>query len=110
MNACHAGTPSGGSDGSWIQAQSADGAGITPSGITPTDTLYANDPWRSQVQQLPVPAGQPSSFAPMGRATTPFGTPQSTLSTNSLQARLQSIRADPQLYQALQATSPFASP
>eukprot|EP00959_Pyramimonas_sp_CCMP1952_P246688 5155892-Pyramimonas_sp.AAC.1 len=67
-----------------MQAQSADATGITPSGITPTDTLYADDPWRAQVQQLPVPAG--------------------------LQARLQSIRMDPQLYQALQATSPFASP
>eukprot|EP00959_Pyramimonas_sp_CCMP1952_P262753 5494165-Pyramimonas_sp.AAC.1 len=71
-----AGTPAGGSDGSWIQAQSADVTGMTSSGITPTDTLCANDPWRSQVQQLPVPAGQPASFAPLGRATTPFGTPQ----------------------------------
>eukprot|EP00959_Pyramimonas_sp_CCMP1952_P114453 2393097-Pyramimonas_sp.AAC.1 len=46
----------------------------------------------------------------MSRATTPFGTPQSAGSTNSLQARPQSSRMDPQLYQALQATSPFASP
>eukprot|EP00959_Pyramimonas_sp_CCMP1952_P122105 2552474-Pyramimonas_sp.AAC.1 len=110
MNAYHAGTPAGGSDGSWVQAQSADVTGITPSGTTSTDALCANDPWRAQVQQLPVPAGQPASFALMSRATAPFGTPQSTGSTNSLQARFQSIRADPQLYQALQATSPFASP
>eukprot|EP00959_Pyramimonas_sp_CCMP1952_P454613 9470176-Pyramimonas_sp.AAC.1 len=46
----------------------------------------------------------------MSRATTPFGAPQSAGSTNRLQARLQSVRMDPQLYQALQATSPFASP
>eukprot|EP00959_Pyramimonas_sp_CCMP1952_P402913 8443057-Pyramimonas_sp.AAC.1 len=46
----------------------------------------------------------------MSRATTPFGTPQSAGITNSLQARPQSIRKDPQLYQAPQATSPFASP
>eukprot|EP00959_Pyramimonas_sp_CCMP1952_P132829 2776866-Pyramimonas_sp.AAC.1 len=32
------------------------------------------------------------------------------LGANSLQARLQSIRMDPQLYQAGQATSLFASP
>eukprot|EP00959_Pyramimonas_sp_CCMP1952_P238695 4987931-Pyramimonas_sp.AAC.1 len=38
--------------------------------------LYANDPWRVQPQQLPVPAGQPASFAPMTRAATPFGAPQ----------------------------------
>eukprot|EP00959_Pyramimonas_sp_CCMP1952_P361643 7573930-Pyramimonas_sp.AAC.1 len=63
--------------------------GITPSGITPTGTLYTNDPWRAQVQQLPVPAGQPALFAPMRRAATPSGTPQSAGSTNSLQARLQ---------------------
>eukprot|EP00959_Pyramimonas_sp_CCMP1952_P271757 5682299-Pyramimonas_sp.AAC.1 len=46
----------------------------------------------------------------MSRATTPFGTPQSAGSTNSLQPRPQSIRTDPQFYQALQATSPLASP
>eukprot|EP00959_Pyramimonas_sp_CCMP1952_P147174 3080291-Pyramimonas_sp.AAC.1 len=46
----------------------------------------------------------------MRRATTPFGTPHSDGIANSLQARLQSFRADPQLYQALQATSPSASP
>eukprot|EP00959_Pyramimonas_sp_CCMP1952_P122843 2567953-Pyramimonas_sp.AAC.1 len=46
----------------------------------------------------------------MSRATTPFGTPQGAGNTNSLQARFQSIRTDPQLYQALHATSPFASP
>eukprot|EP00959_Pyramimonas_sp_CCMP1952_P369792 7745239-Pyramimonas_sp.AAC.1 len=40
----------------------------------------------------------------------PFGTPQSAGSTNSLQACFQSMRMDRQLYQALQATSPFASP
>eukprot|EP00959_Pyramimonas_sp_CCMP1952_P354755 7430980-Pyramimonas_sp.AAC.1 len=56
MDACHAVAPAGGSDGSWIQAQSADVTGITPSGNTPSDTLYANDPWRDHVQQLPVPA------------------------------------------------------
>eukprot|EP00959_Pyramimonas_sp_CCMP1952_P287103 6004021-Pyramimonas_sp.AAC.1 len=60
MNAYQAGAPAGGSDGSWIHAWSADVTGITPSGITPTGTLYANDPWRAQVQQLPVPAGQPA--------------------------------------------------
>eukprot|EP00959_Pyramimonas_sp_CCMP1952_P237916 4971675-Pyramimonas_sp.AAC.1 len=60
MNARQTGAPAGGSDGSWMQAQSADVTGITPSGLTPTDTLYANDPWRAQVQQLPVPAGQPA--------------------------------------------------
>eukprot|EP00959_Pyramimonas_sp_CCMP1952_P441544 9243850-Pyramimonas_sp.AAC.1 len=48
MNACHAGTPAGGSDGSWMQAESADVTGITPGGTTPTDTLYADDPWRAQ--------------------------------------------------------------
>eukprot|EP00959_Pyramimonas_sp_CCMP1952_P165320 3455854-Pyramimonas_sp.AAC.1 len=72
MDAHHAGAPTGGSDGSWIQAQSADVTGITPSGITPSDTSYANDPWRAHVQQLPVPVGQPASFALMSRATTPF--------------------------------------
>eukprot|EP00959_Pyramimonas_sp_CCMP1952_P253640 5299238-Pyramimonas_sp.AAC.1 len=46
----------------------------------------------------------------MSRATTPFGTPQSAGSNSSLQARLQIIRMDLQLYQALQATSPYASP
>eukprot|EP00959_Pyramimonas_sp_CCMP1952_P423169 8864293-Pyramimonas_sp.AAC.1 len=70
---CRARTPAGGSDGSWMQAQSADVTGITSSGITPTDTLCANDPWRAQVQQLQAPAGQPASFAPMSRATTLFG-------------------------------------
>eukprot|EP00959_Pyramimonas_sp_CCMP1952_P322577 6750142-Pyramimonas_sp.AAC.1 len=63
MSACQAGAPAGGSDGSWIQAQSAGVTGITPSGITPADTLYADDPWRARVQQLPVTAGQPASFA-----------------------------------------------
>eukprot|EP00959_Pyramimonas_sp_CCMP1952_P014079 297980-Pyramimonas_sp.AAC.1 len=43
-------------------------------------------------------ATQPASFAPMNRATTPFGTPQSAGSNNSLQARLQRIRMDPQLH------------
>eukprot|EP00959_Pyramimonas_sp_CCMP1952_P439043 9191328-Pyramimonas_sp.AAC.1 len=76
----------------------------------PQDGLYTNDPWRSQAQPMPVLAGQPASFAPMSRATTPFGTPQSAGSTNSQQAMLQGIRMDPQLCQALQATSPFASP
>eukprot|EP00959_Pyramimonas_sp_CCMP1952_P030105 631255-Pyramimonas_sp.AAC.1 len=33
---CQAGTPAGGSDGSWIQAQSADASGTTYNGITPT--------------------------------------------------------------------------
>eukprot|EP00959_Pyramimonas_sp_CCMP1952_P320983 6717532-Pyramimonas_sp.AAC.1 len=86
-----AGAPAGGSDGSWTQSQSADATGINSSGITPADMLCASDPWRAQVQQLQVPAGQPASFAPMSRATTPFGTPQSAGSTNSLQARLHSI-------------------
>eukprot|EP00959_Pyramimonas_sp_CCMP1952_P433816 9084405-Pyramimonas_sp.AAC.2 len=27
---------------------SADATGITPNRITPTDTFYANDPWRAQ--------------------------------------------------------------
>eukprot|EP00959_Pyramimonas_sp_CCMP1952_P163560 3419561-Pyramimonas_sp.AAC.1 len=83
---------------------------MTSSGITPADLLCASDPWRAQMQQLPVPAGQPASFAPMSRATTPFGTPQSAGITNSVQARHQSIWMDPQPYQASQATSPFASP
>eukprot|EP00959_Pyramimonas_sp_CCMP1952_P387469 8120144-Pyramimonas_sp.AAC.1 len=72
-----AGTLAGGSDGSWIQAQSADLSGMTSNGITLNDGLHANDPWRAQAQPLPVLAGQPASFAPMSRATTPFGTPQS---------------------------------
>eukprot|EP00959_Pyramimonas_sp_CCMP1952_P192345 4021981-Pyramimonas_sp.AAC.1 len=59
--------PAGGSDGSWIQAQSADVTGMTSSGITPTGMLYTNDPWRAQTQQLPAPAGQPASSAPMSR-------------------------------------------
>eukprot|EP00959_Pyramimonas_sp_CCMP1952_P027102 569223-Pyramimonas_sp.AAC.1 len=46
----------------------------------------------------------------MSRAATPCGTPQSTGSTSSLQARLQSTRMYSQLYQALQPTSPFAAP
>eukprot|EP00959_Pyramimonas_sp_CCMP1952_P199652 4176238-Pyramimonas_sp.AAC.1 len=53
-------TLAGGSDGSWIQAQSADVTGMTSSGITPNDMLYASDPWRAQTQHLPVPAGQPA--------------------------------------------------
>eukprot|EP00959_Pyramimonas_sp_CCMP1952_P058540 1222461-Pyramimonas_sp.AAC.1 len=75
--AYRAGAPAGGSDGSWIQAQNADVTGITASDIMPSDTLRVNDPWRAHAQQLPVLAGPPASFAPMGRATTPFGTPQS---------------------------------
>eukprot|EP00959_Pyramimonas_sp_CCMP1952_P327834 6863397-Pyramimonas_sp.AAC.1 len=62
-----AGAPAGGSDGSWIQAQSADVTGMTSSGIDPADMLCADDPLRAQVQQLPVPAGQPASFAPMSK-------------------------------------------
>eukprot|EP00959_Pyramimonas_sp_CCMP1952_P385182 8072639-Pyramimonas_sp.AAC.2 len=84
MDAYHAGAPAAGSNGSWIQAQTADVTGIASSGITPFDTSYVNDPWRAHVEQLPVPAGQPASFAPMSRATTPFGTPQSSGSNNSL--------------------------
>eukprot|EP00959_Pyramimonas_sp_CCMP1952_P132966 2779945-Pyramimonas_sp.AAC.1 len=37
-----AGAPAGGSDGSWIQARSADVIGMTSSGITPTDALCAS--------------------------------------------------------------------
>eukprot|EP00959_Pyramimonas_sp_CCMP1952_P291342 6094381-Pyramimonas_sp.AAC.1 len=110
MGAYHGGAPAGGSDGSWIQAQSADVTGFALSGITSSDTLYVNVPWRAHVQQLPVPAGRPASFAFMSIATTPCGTPQCAGSNNLLQARLQSIRMDPQLYQSLQATSPCASP
>eukprot|EP00959_Pyramimonas_sp_CCMP1952_P351401 7362644-Pyramimonas_sp.AAC.1 len=99
-----AGAPAGGSDGSWIQAESADVSGMTSNGIAPADGLFANDPWRAQTQQLPAPARQPASFAPASRATTPFGTPRSAGSTNRLQARLQSMWMDPQLCQALQAT------
>eukprot|EP00959_Pyramimonas_sp_CCMP1952_P221933 4639912-Pyramimonas_sp.AAC.1 len=47
QNAYQAGTPAGGSDGSWIQAQNADVTGITSNGITPSDTLCVNDPWRA---------------------------------------------------------------
>eukprot|EP00959_Pyramimonas_sp_CCMP1952_P236202 4936564-Pyramimonas_sp.AAC.1 len=68
MDACHAGASGGGS----VQAQSADVAGITSSGFTPSDTLYVNDPWRVHVQQLPAPSGKLASFAPMSRAATPF--------------------------------------
>eukprot|EP00959_Pyramimonas_sp_CCMP1952_P055206 1154014-Pyramimonas_sp.AAC.1 len=82
------GTPAGGSDGSRIQAHAAGVTGMTPSGIIPADMLCTSDPWRARTQQLPVPAGQPASFAPTSRATTPFGAPQSAGSTNSLQARL----------------------
>eukprot|EP00959_Pyramimonas_sp_CCMP1952_P100104 2093406-Pyramimonas_sp.AAC.1 len=89
-----AGAPAGGLDG----------------GVAPTEGLYARDPRRNQAQQVPTPAGQPAAFAPMSRATTPFGTPQCAGSTSSLQARPQSIRMDPKLYQALQDTSPFESP
>eukprot|EP00959_Pyramimonas_sp_CCMP1952_P041559 869266-Pyramimonas_sp.AAC.1 len=46
----------------------------------------------------------------MSGPTTPFGTPKSAGDTNSLHASLQSMRMGPQLYQASQATSPFASP
>eukprot|EP00959_Pyramimonas_sp_CCMP1952_P127473 2666352-Pyramimonas_sp.AAC.1 len=55
-----AGTPAGGSDGSWTQAESDDLSGMTPNGITPNDRLYANDPWRTQAQQLHAPARQPA--------------------------------------------------
>eukprot|EP00959_Pyramimonas_sp_CCMP1952_P440337 9218998-Pyramimonas_sp.AAC.1 len=92
-----AGAPAGGPDGSWIQAQSVDVSGMTSSGITPNDILCADDPWRAQAQQLPVPAGQPASFAPMSRATTPFWDSTECWGTNSLQARFQSVRMDPQL-------------
>eukprot|EP00959_Pyramimonas_sp_CCMP1952_P157253 3288471-Pyramimonas_sp.AAC.1 len=105
-----AGAPAGGSDGSWIQAQSADVSGMTSNGIAPNDGLCANGPWCAQTQQLPAPAGQPASLAPVSRAATPSGAPHIAGGANSLQARLQSIRMDPQLYQALQAISPFASP
>eukprot|EP00959_Pyramimonas_sp_CCMP1952_P350195 7337000-Pyramimonas_sp.AAC.1 len=64
QEACQAGAPAGGSDGSWIQAQSADLSGKTSNGITAIDGLHANDPWRAQAQPLPAPAGQPASFAP----------------------------------------------
>eukprot|EP00959_Pyramimonas_sp_CCMP1952_P309628 6479680-Pyramimonas_sp.AAC.1 len=57
---CQAGTPAGGSDGSWMQAQSADLSSMTSNGITPNDGLHANDPWHAQTQTLPVPAGQPA--------------------------------------------------
>eukprot|EP00959_Pyramimonas_sp_CCMP1952_P346910 7265990-Pyramimonas_sp.AAC.1 len=70
-------TPAVGSDGSWIQPQSAGLSGTTSNGITPNDGLYASDPWRAQAQLLPVPEGEPASFAPASRAATPFGTPQS---------------------------------
>eukprot|EP00959_Pyramimonas_sp_CCMP1952_P403987 8465136-Pyramimonas_sp.AAC.1 len=53
VDAYHAGPPAGGSDGSWMQAQVADVAGNISSGITPSDTLCANGPWRARVQQLP---------------------------------------------------------
>eukprot|EP00959_Pyramimonas_sp_CCMP1952_P173232 3619799-Pyramimonas_sp.AAC.1 len=82
QEAYQAGTPAGGSDGSWIQAQSADLSGMTTSnGITPNDGLYVKDPWRAPAQQMPALAGQLAPFAPMSRATTPFGT-QSAGSTN----------------------------
>eukprot|EP00959_Pyramimonas_sp_CCMP1952_P232475 4858337-Pyramimonas_sp.AAC.1 len=71
-----AGTPAGGSDGSWIQVRSADLSGMASNGITPNDGLYANDPWRAQAQPLPAPSGQFASFAPMSRAATQFGIPQ----------------------------------
>eukprot|EP00959_Pyramimonas_sp_CCMP1952_P265474 5551104-Pyramimonas_sp.AAC.1 len=38
-----AGAPADGSDGSWIQAQSAEASGTTSSGVAPNDGLYAND-------------------------------------------------------------------
>eukprot|EP00959_Pyramimonas_sp_CCMP1952_P375444 7863618-Pyramimonas_sp.AAC.1 len=72
---CQAGAPVGRSDGSWIQAQSADASGMTSNGITPSDVSYANDPWRAQAQQLPAPAGQPASLALASRAATPFWGP-----------------------------------
>eukprot|EP00959_Pyramimonas_sp_CCMP1952_P407907 8548599-Pyramimonas_sp.AAC.1 len=59
-----AGAPAGGSDGSWIQAQSADLSSMTPGGVTPNDGLYASVPWRAQAQQLPASAGPPAAFAP----------------------------------------------
>eukprot|EP00959_Pyramimonas_sp_CCMP1952_P396932 8316788-Pyramimonas_sp.AAC.1 len=68
--------PAGGSDGSWIQAHSADLSGMTSSGAAPNDGFYASDPWRNQAQQLPAPARQPAAFAPMSRTTTQLGTPQ----------------------------------
>eukprot|EP00959_Pyramimonas_sp_CCMP1952_P111004 2322283-Pyramimonas_sp.AAC.1 len=55
-----AGAPAGGSDRSWVQAQSADVTGMTLGGITSTDMLCARDPRRAPTQQLPVPAGQPA--------------------------------------------------
>eukprot|EP00959_Pyramimonas_sp_CCMP1952_P420305 8803400-Pyramimonas_sp.AAC.1 len=63
-----------------------------------------------QAQQLPIPSGQPAVFAIMSGLIVLFGTSQSMGSLNSLQARLQSMLMDPRLDQALQATSPFASP
>eukprot|EP00959_Pyramimonas_sp_CCMP1952_P440616 9224854-Pyramimonas_sp.AAC.1 len=60
QDACQAGEPAGGSDGSWIQAQNADVTGMTSSGIAPAGMLCTNDPWRAQTQQLPVSAGQPA--------------------------------------------------
>eukprot|EP00959_Pyramimonas_sp_CCMP1952_P154439 3231089-Pyramimonas_sp.AAC.1 len=71
-----AGAPAEGCDGSWIQAQCADVSGITSS-VSPNDGLFANDPWRNQAQQLPVPAGQPAVFAPRSGPAIPFATPQS---------------------------------
>eukprot|EP00959_Pyramimonas_sp_CCMP1952_P114418 2392429-Pyramimonas_sp.AAC.1 len=103
-----AGMPAVGS-GSWVQAQSAGASRITSSGAAPCDGLFASDPRRARARQLPIPAGKPAVFAPTSGPTTLFGTPQSAGSLNSLQARFQSMRMDPQLYQALQATSPFAS-
>eukprot|EP00959_Pyramimonas_sp_CCMP1952_P253181 5289627-Pyramimonas_sp.AAC.1 len=63
---------------------------MASSGIAPNDGLHAKDPWRTQAQQVPAPAGSHPSWA-----TTSFGTPQSAGSTSSLQARLQTIRMDP---------------
>eukprot|EP00959_Pyramimonas_sp_CCMP1952_P308260 6451146-Pyramimonas_sp.AAC.1 len=53
QEAYEAGAPAGGSDGSWIQAQSADLSGMTSNGVTPNDGLFANDPWRAQARPLP---------------------------------------------------------
>eukprot|EP00959_Pyramimonas_sp_CCMP1952_P375258 7859365-Pyramimonas_sp.AAC.1 len=82
QEAHQAGTPAGGSDGSWVQAQSADPSGMTSSGVTLNDAQCASAPRRYQAQQLPALAGPPAAFAPASRAATPFGTPQSAGGTN----------------------------
>ena len=93
-----------------------------------TDQLFRRDPWAAAVGQTrantairsrpasasrTAPAGPPAQQAGEDRFSplaTPFATPPSQGSENELWNRLQGIRRNPDLANALRATQAFDSP